>query len=64
MFLAVGSSTCGGATPGQHGDLGAEVVAVATQILGLLVFGVSFTQKPLHVPPSPLTFHLPLHLSI
>lgn len=57
----------GGRTPAcfraasrQHGDLGAEVVAVAAYG-GLLVLSVS-TQEPLQHPSAPLTLNLRLNL--
>lgn len=49
-----------GAVPGQHGDLGAEVVAAAAD-RRVLIFGVG-AHVPLQVPPPPLPFDLPLDL--
>lgn len=54
-----GFPTCFRAAPRQHGDLGAEVVAVADR--GVLVFGVR-AHVPLQVPPSPLPLDLSLDL--
>lgn len=52
--------TCRGATLGQHADLGAEVVAIATHG-GLLALSVR-AQEPLQHPPAPLPLNLRLHL--
>lgn len=60
VILAGGSAARGGAAFCHHGDLGAEVEAVACR-RGLLVLGVS-SQKSLHVPPPPLSFDLRLDL--
>lgn len=60
MLLTRRSSSCRGAAFGQHGDLGAEVVAVAPD-RRLLVLSVS-AQEPLQHPSAPLTLHLGLHL--
>lgn len=49
-----------GAAAGQHGDLGAEVVAAAADGR-LLVFGVR-AHVSLQVPPPPLPLDLPLDL--
>ena len=61
MLLAGGGAPRGGAALGQHGDLGAEVVAVAAHG-GRLVLGVGGAQEPLQHPPAPLPPHLRLHL--
>ncbi len=60
VILTGGSTARGGAAFCHHGDLGAEVEAVACH-RGLLVLGVS-PQKSLHVPPPPLPFDLRLDL--
>lgn len=60
MLAALGRPPGGGAAFGRHGDLGAEVVAVAAE-RGLLVLGVS-PQEPLQPPSAPLTLHLCLDL--
>lgn len=60
IILAGGSTTCAGAAFRHHGDLGAEVEAVACH-WGLMVFGIR-SQKSLHVPPPPLSFNLRLNL--
>lgn len=60
MLLTRRCPACCGAAFGHHGDLGAEVVAVAAHG-GLLVLSIS-TQKPLQHPPAPLTLNLRLHL--
>lgn len=52
--------SCYRAASGQHGDLGAGVVAIAAH-WGLLVLSVG-PQKPLQHPPAPLTLNLRLHL--
>lgn len=60
MLAALGRPSDGGAAFGRHGDLGAEVVAVAADG-GLLVLGVS-PQEPLQHPSAPLTLNLRLDL--
>lgn len=60
VLLTLGRPACGGAAFGQHGDLGAEVIAVAADGW-LLVLSVS-AQEPLQHPSAPLTLNLRLHL--
>lgn len=60
VLLTLGCPACCGAAFGQHGDLGAEVVAVAAYG-GLLVLSVS-NQEPLQHPSAPLTLNLRLYL--
>lgn len=61
MLAALGRPSGGGAAFDRHGDLGAEVVAVAADG-GLLVLGVS-PQEPLQGPSAPLTLNLRLDLT-
>lgn len=60
VLLALRRSVRCRAALGHHGDLGAEVVAVAAYG-GLLVLCVS-AQEPLQHPSAPLTLNLRLHL--
>lgn len=60
MLAALGRPPGRGAALSRHGDLGAEVVAVAADG-GLLVLGVS-PQEPLERPSAPLTLNLCLDL--
>lgn len=60
VLAALGRPPDRGAAFRRHGDLGAEVVAVAADG-GLLVLGVS-PQEPLQHPSAPLTLHLCLDL--
>lgn len=60
VLLTARSPARRGAAPGQHGDLGAEVVAV-TADGRLLVLRVG-AQEPLQHPSAPLALHLGLHL--
>lgn len=59
VLLTLGCPACCGAAFGQHGDLGAEVVAAADG--RMLVFGVG-AHISLQVPPPPLPLDLSLHL--
>lgn len=58
--MALRCPACCRAAFGHHGDLGAEVVAVAAYG-GLLVLCVS-AQEPLQHPSAPLALNLRLHL--
>lgn len=60
VLAALGRPSGRGAAFSRHGDLGAEVVAVAADG-GLLVLGVS-PQEPLQHPSAPLTLNLCLDL--
>lgn len=60
VLLTLRCPVCCRAAFCQHGDLGAEVVAIAAYG-GLLILCVS-TQEPLQHPSAPLTLNLRLHL--
>lgn len=60
VLLTLRGPPCCRAAFGKHGDLGAEVVAVAAYGR-LLVLSVS-NQEPLQHPSAPLTLNLRLHL--
>lgn len=60
MLLKRGRTARAGAALSEHGDLGAEVVAIAAYG-GLLVLSVG-AQEPLQHPSAPLTLNLRLYL--
>lgn len=60
VLLTLRRPACSGAVFGQHGDLGAKVIAI-TAYGRLLVLSVS-AQEPLQHPSAPLTLNLRLHL--
>lgn len=62
LSLEAGAAARLGRALGQHGDLGAEVGAVAAQ--GRVVVLHVRAQEPLQVPPPPLPLELSLHLGM
>lgn len=62
VLLTLRRPVCRRAAFGQHGDLGAEVVAVAAD--GRLLVLCPCTQEPLQHPSAPLTLDLRLYLSV